>query len=203
MRGPGHHAIRGGSTTVYRTIGSRLPGRRPALAAGAAAVLAAACGTAVAPAAQASPTGPYTGGTSTATVLRAGLDVSLLHATVEVPVNASLNDVHAPAGARRTALTVTVGHGVEGGRPVDLLRARAATAEATADGQRAQGVAELTRAAARPHGTGDLAATGTASATPYLALGAAGLDAAGAAVVPGGRAAPQGPGAGRPRRVMA
>jgi hypothetical protein len=127
---------------VYRTIAFRLPARRPALVA-AAAALAAAVGALAVPEAQAAPAGPYGGGTSTAAVLRAGLDVSLLGSAVDVPVNASLDDVRAPAGARETALTVTVGHGVEAGRDVSLLRAKAATADATADERQARGYANL------------------------------------------------------------
>jgi LPXTG-motif cell wall-anchored protein len=134
---------------VYRTINFRLPARRSAAALGAAAALAAGAGLALAPAAQAAPAHSGTTGTATATVLRAGLDVSLLNKTVDVPVDVSLNDVKAPAEAKETALTVTVGHGVEAGRPVDILRASAATANATADRHKAEGYANV--AAARVH----------------------------------------------------
>ncbi|WP_225848505.1 SCO1860 family LAETG-anchored protein [Streptomyces sp. HPF1205] len=127
---------------MYRTITFRLPARRSALAAGAAA-LAAAAGALAVPAAQAAPDAAYGGGTSTAAVLRASLDVSLLGGTADVPVDTSLDDVRAPADASETALTVTVGRGVQGGRPVSLLRAKAATAEATADTRQARGHAEL------------------------------------------------------------
>ncbi|SDN77087.1 SCO1860 family LAETG-anchored protein [Actinacidiphila guanduensis] len=134
---------------MYRTINFRLPARRSAAALGAAAALAAGAGLALAPAAQAAPAHSGTTGTATATVLRAGLDVSLLNKTVDVPVDVSLNDVKAPAEAKETALTVTVGHGVEAGRPVDILRASAATANATADRHKAEGYANV--AAARVH----------------------------------------------------
>jgi hypothetical protein len=87
-----------------------------------------------------------TGGTSTATVLRAGLDVSLLNRTVDVPVNVSLNDVRAPGDAKETALTVNVGHGVEFGRGVTMLRAAVATAKATVDRDKAEGSADLVNA---------------------------------------------------------
>ncbi|WP_190065711.1 SCO1860 family LAETG-anchored protein [Streptomyces griseocarneus] len=91
-------------------------------------------------------TGPGAGeGKATATVLRTGLDVSLLGGTAHVPVNAVLNDVRAPADAHKAALAVTL-DGVEGGRPVTLLRAEAATSRATTDRHTAQGRAELLHA---------------------------------------------------------
>ena len=127
---------------MYRTISHTLPARRPAALAGATAALAAGA-LALAPAVQAAPAhGTAPAGASTAVVLRAGLDVSLLNTSVDVPVNVSLNDVKAPASARKTALTVNVGHGVEGGRGVGLLRAEAATADATADRRGAEGHAQ-------------------------------------------------------------
>ncbi|MEV6009024.1 SCO1860 family LAETG-anchored protein [Streptomyces sp. NPDC051976] len=133
---------------MYSTINVPLPARRSAAAAGAAVALAA--GAAVlAPGAQAVPAAPATasgGGTSTATVLRAGLDVSLLGKTVDVPVHASLNDVKAPADAKETALTVKVGSGVERGREVNLLRADVATAQATTDRWSARGYANVVKA---------------------------------------------------------
>ncbi|MFJ1586937.1 SCO1860 family LAETG-anchored protein [Streptomyces sp. NPDC088197] len=129
---------------MYRTINISLPARRSAAAIGAAVALAA--GTlAVAPGAQATPA-PSGGGTSTATVLRAGLDVSLLNKTVDVPVNVSLNDVKAPADAKETALTVKVGSGVEQGREISILRADVATANATADRDKAEGYANVAKA---------------------------------------------------------
>ncbi|GHH55340.1 LPXTG cell wall anchor domain-containing protein [Streptomyces candidus] len=84
-------------------------------------------------------------GKANASVLRAGLDVSLLNKTVHVPVKATLNEVQAPASAQRTALSVAL-DGVDGGRPVSLLRADVATAKATVEGERAEGRAELARA---------------------------------------------------------
>ncbi|MFI9234555.1 SCO1860 family LAETG-anchored protein [Streptomyces sp. NPDC053079] len=84
-------------------------------------------------------------GTATATVLRTGLDVSLLGGAAHVPLNASLNDVKAPADAGRTTLAVTL-DGVEQGKPVTLLRADAATSRATADRTAAKGYARLVRA---------------------------------------------------------
>lgn len=141
---------RGGSSTVYRTINFRLSARRSA-AVGAAVALTAGATLALAPvvwAAPASapvlaPTTSHDAGASTATVLRAGLDVSLLNKTVDVPVNVSLNDVKAPADAKETALTVTVGHGVELGRRITILRAAVATADATTGNGKAEGYANI------------------------------------------------------------
>ena len=128
---------------LYRTINFRLPACRSAAAVGAAAALAAGAALAAAPAVQAAPAAAHDEGASTATVLRADLDVSLLHRTADVPVNASLDDVRAPGDAKETALTVTVGHGVEPGRGTGLLRAGAATADATAGHGQAQGSADI------------------------------------------------------------
>ncbi|MCL2734767.1 MAG: hypothetical protein FWE15_32740, partial [Actinomycetia bacterium] len=134
---------------MYRTINFLAPSGRSArrsLAAIGTAVALAAGSAAVAPAVQAAPATTHGGGTATATVLRAGLDVSLLNKTVDVPVNVSLNDVRAPGSARETALTVTVGHGVEAGRPVNLLRAAVATANATVEHGTAEGYANIANA---------------------------------------------------------
>ncbi|WP_307667082.1 SCO1860 family LAETG-anchored protein [Streptomyces sp. V2I9] len=96
--------------------------------------------------AHAAPATPTTGeGRASAVVLRAGLDVSLLDKAVHVPLKATLNEVHAPAAAGRTALSVNV-EGVEGGAPVSVLRADVATANATADGHRAEGATQLAEA---------------------------------------------------------
>ncbi len=134
-----------GFSTVYRTISFRLPARRSAAAVGAAALAAGAALTA-APAVQAAPGTPHDSGAPTATVLRAKLDVSLLGKTVDVPVDATLDDVRAPGNAEETALTVTVGHGVALNRPITLLSATVATAEATADRSGAEGYANLAHA---------------------------------------------------------
>ncbi|MFI0942513.1 SCO1860 family LAETG-anchored protein [Streptomyces sp. NPDC021020] len=131
---------------MYRTTNTfPLPVRRRAAAVGAAVALAA--GAAVlAPGAQAAPAGDPHGGASTAAVLRAGLDVSLLGKAVDVPVDVALNDVHAPADAKKTALTVTVGKGVENGRGISILRADVATSKATADAHKAEGYANVAHA---------------------------------------------------------
>lgn len=138
-----HHASCGGSTHVYSTTSPSfgMPARRLA----ALAVTAAATATAVAGPAHATGSGSGDRGKSGAAVLRTGLDVALLDKTVHVPLNASLNEVHAPADADKTALTVTL-DGVEKGKPVDVLRADAATARATADGNKAEGYANLVHA---------------------------------------------------------
>ncbi|MEV4443784.1 SCO1860 family LAETG-anchored protein, partial [Streptomyces sp. NPDC049577] len=116
--------------------------RRTALAATATAT---ALALAAAPAhATGTPTGGDTG-QADAVVLRAGLDVSLLGGRAHVPVETSLDDVHAPASADRTTLTVTL-DGVEQGRPVGILRADAATARATTGQGTAKGYAHLVHA---------------------------------------------------------
>ncbi|CAM5648485.1 LPXTG cell wall anchor domain-containing protein [Streptomyces spiroverticillatus] len=113
----------------------------PALAqaAGALTLLALAAGPA-----QATGT-PSEKGTAQASVLTAGLDVSLLNKTLNVPVKTSLNEVTAPGTASRTALTVTV-DGVDKGQPVSMLRADVATAKADVRAERAEAHAELARA---------------------------------------------------------
>ncbi|MGW2675357.1 SCO1860 family LAETG-anchored protein [Streptomyces sp. NPDC001436] len=84
-------------------------------------------------------------GTSGAVVLRTGLDVSLLNNAVHVPLEATLNQVSAPATAEKTALTVTL-DGVERGQPVSVLKADVATAKATADADGARAEANLAHA---------------------------------------------------------
>ncbi|WP_436318512.1 SCO1860 family LAETG-anchored protein [Streptomyces caniferus] len=87
-------------------------------------------------------------GTADAVVLRTGLNVGLLHKTLDVPLNAVLNEVHAPASAARTALTVRL-DGIDHGRPFSVLRADAATARATAGHGRTEGYANLVKAKVR------------------------------------------------------
>ncbi|MFI9624070.1 SCO1860 family LAETG-anchored protein [Streptomyces sp. NPDC052042] len=84
-------------------------------------------------------------GKASAVVLRTALDVSLLNKAVEVPLKASLNEVHAPADAKETALSVRL-DGVEGGRPVNVLSADVATADATVDKRRAEGYSNVVKA---------------------------------------------------------
>ncbi|WP_424214394.1 SCO1860 family LAETG-anchored protein [Streptomyces sp. BI20] len=64
-------------------------------------------------------------GTADAVVLSAGLGVDLLDKTVRIPIDTTLNEVTAPASARKTALTVTVDS-----QPVSLLKAAVADAKA-------------------------------------------------------------------------
>lgn len=85
------------------------------------------------------------GGKASAVVLRTALDVSLLSKTVDVPLKATLNEVHAPASAEQTALRVRL-DGVNHGRPFSVLRADVATAKATVDKHRAEGYSNLARA---------------------------------------------------------
>ncbi|MFI6703224.1 SCO1860 family LAETG-anchored protein [Streptomyces sp. NPDC050509] len=127
----------------------RMPARRHR----AAAVVAAAALTA-GPVFLAAPAGATDGpgedagtgdGRASAVVLRAGLDVSLLNKTVNVPLRASLNEVQAPASAERTALSVEL-DGVDRGRPFSVLRADVATAKATADARRSKGYTRLAHA---------------------------------------------------------
>ncbi|MGW7577130.1 SCO1860 family LAETG-anchored protein [Streptomyces sp. NPDC054765] len=84
-------------------------------------------------------------GTADAVVLRTGLNVGLLNKTLDVPLNAALNEVHAPASAGKTALTVNL-DGINQGRPFSVLRADAATARATAGRDRTEGYANLVKA---------------------------------------------------------
>ncbi|MEW1754272.1 SCO1860 family LAETG-anchored protein [Streptomyces angustmyceticus] len=84
-------------------------------------------------------------GTADAVVLRTGLNVGLLHKTLDVPLNTSLNEVHAPASASKTALTVRL-DGIDHGRPFSVLRADVATARATTGHGRTEGYAHLVRA---------------------------------------------------------
>ncbi|MEV4881243.1 SCO1860 family LAETG-anchored protein [Streptomyces cyaneofuscatus] len=97
--------------------------------------------------AQAAPATPATGGEgkASAVVLRTGLDVSLLNKSVQVPLKVTLNEVQAPASAEKTALTVNL-DGVAGGKPVSVLRADVATANATVDEHKAEGYTNLVKA---------------------------------------------------------
>ncbi|MBW5253408.1 hypothetical protein JGS39_31310, partial [Streptomyces sp. P01-B04] len=84
-------------------------------------------------------------GKASAVVLRTALDVSLLNKTIDVPLEATLNEVRAPRSAEKTALSVKL-EGVEGGAPVRVLRADVATAKATVDKHRAEGYSNVVRA---------------------------------------------------------
>ncbi|MGW5849440.1 SCO1860 family LAETG-anchored protein [Streptomyces sp. NPDC055254] len=108
------------------------------LATGAVALL-------TAPPAVATGGGAGSEGKAGAVVLRAALDVGLLDKTVHVPLKATLNEVSASATAEQTALTVEL-DGVEGGKPVSVLRADVATSKATADQTRAEAEVNLAKA---------------------------------------------------------
>ncbi|HEX5568676.1 MAG TPA: SCO1860 family LAETG-anchored protein [Streptomyces sp.] len=85
-------------------------------------------------------------GTASAAVLRAKLDVSLLNKSATVPLHTELNAVQAPGNAEKTALDARL-DGVHHGRPFTVLRAKAATARATADEHRSEGYSNVVRAA--------------------------------------------------------
>ncbi|WP_406150180.1 SCO1860 family LAETG-anchored protein [Streptomyces sp. NBC_01012] len=114
-----------------------------AIAAAPVALLVAVPAHAATATAPATPAGGH--GKASAVVLRAGLDVSLLNKSVQVPLRTTLNEVHAPASAEKTALTVEL-DGVDQGRPVHVLKADVATADATVDKHRAEGHSNLARA---------------------------------------------------------
>ncbi|GGO81301.1 SCO1860 family LAETG-anchored protein [Wenjunlia tyrosinilytica] len=121
-----------------------LPARRPAVsttAAAAAAVLGAALPSAVL-AAPAHATGIQASGRASAVAARVALDVSLVGKSVDVPVNLSLNQVYAPRNSAATLLTARIG-GVDGGRPVEIVRADVARTSARSSGDRAEGRADL------------------------------------------------------------
>ncbi|SFW99562.1 LPXTG-motif cell wall anchor domain-containing protein [Streptomyces atratus] len=131
------HVSCGGSTTLNSNT-FRLAALAVAVA--PVALLAAA------PAQAADATTTTTGdGKASAVVLRTALDVSLLNKTVDVPLRVTLNEVKAPADAKETALSVRL-DGVDGGRPVSVLAADVATANATVDKHRAEGYSNVAKA---------------------------------------------------------
>ncbi|MFI8303551.1 SCO1860 family LAETG-anchored protein [Streptomyces sp. NPDC085927] len=119
----------------------RMPARRWAVV--ATATVLAAGPAALAGAGPAQATGEH--GSASAVVLRTGLDVALLDKTVNVPLTVSLNEVHAPQSARRTALTADL-EGVDKGKPFSVLRAEVADAKATVEGNRAESSTTLAKA---------------------------------------------------------
>ncbi|MEV6179299.1 SCO1860 family LAETG-anchored protein [Streptomyces sp. NPDC052015] len=118
----------------------RMPARRCATAVAATALAAGPVALAGAHSAHATDEGH-----ASAVVLRTGLDVALLDKTVHVPLAATLNEVQAPHSARRTALSVEV-EGVDGDRPVDVLRADVAEARATVREGKAEASTRLAHA---------------------------------------------------------
>ncbi|MFD4632954.1 SCO1860 family LAETG-anchored protein [Streptomyces sp. NPDC058284] len=123
----------------------RMPARRLSVVAVATALAAGPAALAGAGSAQATGGDGHRGGRADAVVLRAGLNVSLLNKTVNVPLNVALNEVRAPASASKTALTAHL-NGVDGGRPFSVLRADVATAKATVRGGTAEGYSNIARA---------------------------------------------------------
>ncbi|MET8945477.1 SCO1860 family LAETG-anchored protein [Streptomyces sp. NPDC004542] len=119
----------------------RMPARRWATVATAAALAAGA----VTPAAASSALAAGDHGRAAAVVLRTGLDVSLVNRTVHVPFAVSLNEVRAPHTAARTALTARL-DGVGGGRPFPVLGADVASAKTTATATRAEATVHLAHA---------------------------------------------------------
>ncbi|MET9257022.1 SCO1860 family LAETG-anchored protein [Streptomyces sp. NPDC048182] len=119
----------------------RMPARRLATLATATALAAGPA--ALAGAGTAHATGDQ--GRASAVVLRTGLDVSLLDKSVDLPLGVALNEVHAPASARKTALTAEL-DGVDKGRPFSVLRADVADAKVTVAGGRAEGRVDVARA---------------------------------------------------------
>ncbi|MFD0436917.1 SCO1860 family LAETG-anchored protein [Streptomyces chartreusis] len=119
----------------------RLPARRLATVATATALTAAPVVMGVAGPAHA--TGDE--GRASAVVLRTGLDVSLLHKTVNVPLAVSLNEVQAPQSAEKATLTAEL-NGVDGGRPFSVLNAEVAQSKATVEDGRAEGYTNLAHA---------------------------------------------------------
>ncbi|MGX4692958.1 SCO1860 family LAETG-anchored protein [Streptomyces sp. JNUCC 63] len=120
----------------------RMPARRCVTVA-AATVLAAGPVT-LAGAGSAHATGAQDGRAG-ASVLRTGLDVSLLNKTVNVPLAVSLDEVQAPQSAEQTALTARL-DGVDGGKPFSVLRADVAKADATVSADKAEGAVDLAHA---------------------------------------------------------
>ncbi|MGW3512006.1 SCO1860 family LAETG-anchored protein [Streptomyces sp. NPDC000994] len=84
-------------------------------------------------------------GHASASVLRTGLDVSLLNRTVNVPLAVSLNEVEAPQSAQQTALTARL-DGVDGGKPFSVIRADVAKTDATVSADKAEGMVQLAHA---------------------------------------------------------
>ncbi len=142
-----------------------MPTRRPITVVGAALALAAGAVTlgAASPSQAETPKASATGA-ATAVVLRTGLDVSLLNNTAHLPLNVSVNDVHAPADAHRALLTARL-DGVDGGRQFDVLRADVATSHATADDRRSQGSTNLTHAVVRLPGLSSAGLVGVEAVT--------------------------------------
>ncbi|MFF4395507.1 SCO1860 family LAETG-anchored protein [Streptomyces sp. NPDC001480] len=119
----------------------RLPARRWATVAAAAALAAGPATPAAADSART--TGDH--GHAGAVVLRTGLEVSLVNKTAHVPLAVSLNEVQAPRTAGKTALTARL-DGVDAGKPFTVLGADVASAKATTTATRAEATVHLAHA---------------------------------------------------------
>jgi hypothetical protein len=136
------HVSGGGSPALSVNIFG-LPARRSAALLRDTAVLTAGASALAAPAAQA--TGGGSKGGAAAATLRAGLGISLLNKTADVPLHVSLNEVHAPADANKTLLSAQL-KDVAHGKPFSMLSADVATSKATANQKKATGYANLANA---------------------------------------------------------
>jgi hypothetical protein len=101
--------------------------------------------------ASAAPAGPALPGTAYASTATIGLDVRLLHG-IDVPVDVSLNAVHAPESADEHLLTATVQGMQGGGAPQTLLDAGAGHSSAVVDQQGARAATDLVTAVVRVPG---------------------------------------------------
>ncbi|MEU6556842.1 SCO1860 family LAETG-anchored protein [Streptomyces sp. NPDC046915] len=119
----------------------RMPARRWATVATAAALAAGP----VTPAAAGSARATADHGHADAVVLRTGLDVSLVNKAANVPLALSLNEVGAPHTAAKTALTARLDD-VDAGKPFTVLGADVASAKATTTATRAEATVHLAHA---------------------------------------------------------
>ena len=84
-------------------------------------------------------------GTASATTAGLALDVKLINGAVDVPVDLTLNAVHAPRSVDGSMLTTTIG-GVDKGKPLTLLDATLGHSAATVDKHGAHAEVDLVKA---------------------------------------------------------
>ncbi|TDU03619.1 hypothetical protein EDD99_2058 [Streptomyces sp. 846.5] len=84
-------------------------------------------------------------GTASATTAGLALDVKLINGTVDIPVDLTLNAVHAPRSVDGSMLTTTIG-GVDQGRQLTLLDATLGHSAATVDRHGAHAQVDLVKA---------------------------------------------------------
>ena len=84
-------------------------------------------------------------GTASATTAGLALDVKLINGAVDVPVDLTLNAVHAPKSVDGSMLTTTIG-GVDKGKPLTLLDATLGHSAATVDKHGAHAEVDLVKA---------------------------------------------------------